>query len=335
MRFCKLAILWLVVTLIHFSESGPVNQVKSTTNELNFGKNMSIVLITGGDTGSNLPNQMEIINPDNSTTKCQNDYNYPISVSGASGAVVDGTIVVCGGGNPVTRQCHSFGHDKKWKNITDMTTARAWAASVPFNHDALWVGGGYDGSTELVYLDGRRSSTKQLPEVRSGSCAAEYNGNIFFTGGENGNHETQDNTWIINTNDDFKLTDGPNMLKTRASHSCGIFHSHAHSGRAVIVTAGSYWTSGTGSHNCEFWDFTVPGTTWQLCSQDLPTEMNGSRMTPTADGKGLLLSNIKSIYSFICQSPTSCMFAPTDIQLKIGRSYHLMLQVPSSLLSEC
>ena len=228
---------------------------------------MSIVLITCRSSGSN---QMEIINPDNSTTKCQNDYNYPISVRGASGAVVDGTIVVCGGRSPTTKkQCYSFGFEKEWKNITDMTTVRAWAASVPFNSDALWVGGGHDGnnylkSTELVYLDGRRSSTKQLPKVRRESCAAEYNGNIYFTGGWDGNYDAQNNNWIINTKDDFKVTDGPNMLKKREGHSCGIFHSHAHSGRAVIVTAGGF---GTGRTNCEFWDFTVPGETWQLCSK--------------------------------------------------------------------
>jgi len=317
---------------------------------------MSIVLITGGDSG----NQMEIINHDNSTTKCQNDYTYPISVYWASGAVVDGNIVVCGGSYPTTKQCYSFGHDKKWKAINPMTTPRRYAASIPINN-ALWVGGGLVDvdnrykSTELVYLDGRRSSTKQqLPEARSASCAAEYNGNIFLTGGKHGygygNIYSQDNTWIINTNDDFRLTNGPNMLKTRAGHACGIFHSHAHSGRAVIVTAGGFGDEtstgkpivaagsgsyGTGPNNCEFWDFTVQGSTWQLCSQDLPTRMFGSRMTPTADGKGLLLSYLNSVYSFVCQSETSCMFAPTEIQLQIERKNHLMLQVPSSLLSEC
>jgi len=300
---------------------------------------MSIVLITGKRSDDS--NQMEIINPDNSTKKCQNDYTYPISVHVASGAVVDGTIVVCGGWHPITKQCYSFGHDKEWKNITDMTTTRSGAASIPINN-ALWVGGGNDGSnrlksTELVYLDGRRSSTKpQLPEVRYGSCAAEYNGNIFLTGGYDGSHIAQDNTWIINTNDDFKVTNETDMLKRRAHHSCGIFQSHAHSGRAVIVTAGSYpYYGATGSNNCEFWDFTVPGTTWQLCSQDLPTGMYEPRMTPTADGKGLLLSFEHSIYSFICQSETSCWFTTTDIQLKIRRRSHLMFTVPTSLLSEC
>ena len=233
---------------------------------------MRIVLITGIEDENN---KMEIIKPDNSTTTCREKYNYPMDIRGASGAIIDKSIIVCGG-YPTTSECHSFGHgDKSWTKIADMTTPRRYAASVPLK-DALWIGGGIDdgdnvlNSTELVYLNGRQSSPKtQLPEERVGSCAAEYNGQILFTGGYDGN-DAQKNTWLINTNDDFKVTNGPNMLKTRDGHSCGIFHSHAHSGRAVIVAAGSSSFGGTGSRNCEFWDFTVPGTTWKLCSKSWP-----------------------------------------------------------------
>jgi len=358
MNKMTMLVMFLSLAFVGKTEARGTGTFTTTTPK----PDMSIVLITSSRHITSSGNWMEIINPDNSTTICQNDYTYPtnIDVDDASGAVVDGTIVVCGGGTwkggypTVTKQCHSFGHDKKWR-LGLMTTPRTYAASVPFKGDALWVAGGYGGSnrlnsTELVYLDGRRSSTKQLPEVRLGSCATEYNGIIYLTGGSDGDRSDQDNTWIINANDDFRLTNGPNMLRTRSNHACGIFHSHAHSGRAVIVTAGGFGDEtstgkpivaagsgsyGTGPNNCEFWDFTVQGSTWQPCSQDLPTRMFGSRMTPTADGKGLLLSYLNSVYSFVCQSETSCMFAPTEIQLQIERKNHLMLQVPSSLLSEC
>jgi len=354
MNKMTMLVMFLSLAFVGKTEARGTGTFTTTTPK----PDMSIVLITSSRHITSSGNWMEIINPDNSTTICQNDYTYPtnINVADATGAVVDGTIVVCGGGEypTYTKQCHSFGHDKKWR-LGLMTTPRTYAVSVPFKGDALWVAGGYGGSnrlnsTELVYLDGRRSSTKQLPEVRLGSCATEYNGIIYLTGGSDGDRSDQDNTWIINANDDFRLTNGPNMLRTRSNHACGIFHSHAHSGRAVIVTAGGFGDEtstgkpivaagsgsyGTGPNNCEFWDFTVQGSTWQLCSQDLPTRMFGSRMTPTADGKGLLLSYLNSVYSFVCQSETSCMFAPTEIQLQIERKNHLMLQVPSSLLSEC
>ena len=69
---------------------------------------------------------------------------------------------------------------------------------------------------------------------------------------------------------------------------------------------------------------------------DLPTDMYyGSKMSPTADGKGLLLSYEKSIYEFNCQTETNCWFTETDIELQISRIFHLMFQVPSTLLNEC
>ena len=51
------------------------------------------------------------------------------------------------------------------------------------------------------------------------------------------------------------------MNHTRENHGCGIYHSSVHSGRPVIVTAGSY-TDGV-AKSSEIWDFTVPGSQWQ------------------------------------------------------------------------
>ena len=48
----------------------------------------------------------------------------------------------------------------------------------------------------------------------------------------------------------------------RMYNGCGIYHSSVHSGRPVIVTAGGGLLEGT--HSSEIWDFTVPGSQWQL-----------------------------------------------------------------------
>ena len=63
--------------------------------------------------------------------------------------------------------------------------------------------------------------------------------------------------------------------------------------------------------------------------------MYASKMTPTADGKGLLLSQDNSIFSFNCVSETNCAWTKTDIQLKIKRRYHVMLTVPAALVDQC
>ena len=56
------------------------------------------------------------------------------------------------------------------------------------------------------------------------------------------------------------------MNHERAFHGCGIYHSNVHLGRPVIVTGGSHY--GKGRKSSEIWDFTVPGSQWQLSKFD-------------------------------------------------------------------
>ena len=71
--------------------------------------------------------------------------------------------------------------------------------------------------------------------------------------------------WMYDGNNNFTMTTGPSMNHGRAGHGCGIFHSSVHLGRPVIITTGS--TFGEGEKNSEIWDFTVPGSQWQLSKQ--------------------------------------------------------------------
>ena len=59
------------------------------------------------------------------------------------------------------------------------------------------------------------------------------------------------------------MTVGPSMNHERGRHGCGIYHSGVHSGRPVIVTAGSYYGEGSVQASSEIWDFTMPGSQWQ------------------------------------------------------------------------
>ena len=52
------------------------------------------------------------------------------------------------------------------------------------------------------------------------------------------------------------------MNYERYNHGCGIYHSSVHLGRPVIVTAGG--GDGLAMQSSEIWDFTVPGSQWQL-----------------------------------------------------------------------
>ena len=58
------------------------------------------------------------------------------------------------------------------------------------------------------------------------------------------------------------MTEGPSMNHERYYQACGIYHSNVHSDRPVIVTAGG--GRGDGTKSSEIWDFTMPGSQWQL-----------------------------------------------------------------------
>ena len=58
-------------------------------------------------------------------------------------------------------------------------------------------------------------------------------------------------------------------------------------------------------------------------------------MTRTGDGKGLLMSYKKKVYSFHCTSQNNCFWQEENYELQIYRTYHLFLTVPSSLVEDC
>ena len=67
--------------------------------------------------------------------------------------------------------------------------------------------------------------------------------------------------WIFSGKEEMKfIGEGPSLNIARTGAACGIFISKEHSGRPVIVVTGYYRTKS------EYWDFTVVGSKWQLCS---------------------------------------------------------------------
>ena len=69
--------------------------------------------------------------------------------------------------------------------------------------------------------------------------------------------------WLFDANNNFKMTKGPSMNYGRYFHGCGIYHSSVHLGRPVIVTAAGV-PNGGAVKSSEIWDFTMPGSQWQL-----------------------------------------------------------------------
>ena len=141
---------------------------------------------------------------------------------------------------------------------------------------------------------------------------------------------------IIDVSEGMKfIGNGPSMNKARNDFSCGVFNSNKHNGRPVIVVAAFH------SETSEFWDFTVLGSKWEMCSQGLPYQFlpyhneKGARMSQTRDEKGLIMTYKKHVYSFHCDSATQCYWKKKTFELKINRVKHIMLTVPSTLVDKC
>merc|ERR1739844_569996 len=111
----------------------------------------------------------------------------------ATGAIVSGQPIVCGGessGYPnYHSECYKY-TTNSWTPLSKMSTKRAYSASVPVKGKLLVLGGWYDGgnrlaTSEYVSPDGDASQPgPHLPGPRSRHCAVKLaNGQVMLLGG--------------------------------------------------------------------------------------------------------------------------------------------------------
>jgi len=328
--------IFLNVTGHHFLPKEP-RRSRASLNDYTGYENMKYVLLTGNPRNDETA-QMEVMDERGSTKICNSKSIYPLKVEDATAVFTDNYIIVCGGYR-TNSACYTYADNQQgWTKLADMDTPRYGSASVSID-DGILVTGGYDGSnyvktSEIVFLNGTVKQGKPLPEPRYGHCLVEYQGHIISTGGRDGNGDENSIVWLFNNHEEFTMTNLPSMIYKRYGHACGIVHSSLHNGRPLLVVAGS--NQGDGRDKSEFWDFTVPGSQWQSCSEDLPVHMwNGPKMTHTADKKNLLMTYEKSIYSFHCRSSSDCHWKKENYELKTSRRFPVLTAVPSSLVENC
>ena len=137
----------------------------------------------------------QIVDLSTQNRACPNLPETPIAVGGATGAIVSGHPMICGGQSrgSGTYRSECYQHSKTtntWTLLTPMTTKRSFTASVPLN-GKLWVMGGYApmnnilSSTEYLPLDGGPSQPgPELPSSQYGHCAVKLStGQVMLLGG--------------------------------------------------------------------------------------------------------------------------------------------------------
>ncbi len=116
------------------------------------------MLVSSGWNGSALLDSTEVV--DLKSGKIFSMAPLGRRTSGATGGLLDGLPVICGGYND--KQIHSIAKDQS-KFLGQLSVRRKCAASVVLSNNTLWVTGGFDKSlndlktTEFVTKDGKTS----------------------------------------------------------------------------------------------------------------------------------------------------------------------------------
>ena len=156
---------------------------------------------------------------------------------GATGGLLDGLPVICGGSNDMI---HSIAKDQS-KFLGQLSVRRKYAASVVLSNNTLWVTGGYDQSyndynpiktTAFVSKDGQ---TSHLPLPLYGHSIVPLNSGAFiliggYGGDSSGTHFYEEKKgW----------RPGPNLKKGRYGHTAGVLTDRV-STKTYIVAVGGY-----------------------------------------------------------------------------------------------
>ena len=206
----------------------------------------------------------QIVDLSTQTRSCLNITKYPIDVSYATGAVVSGHPMICGGwiGSFTFSECFKYSKtSNNWTLLTTMTTKRTASASVPLN-GKLWVMGGTgDGrrhsSSEFVSSFGDVSQPgPALPSPRYGHCAVKLStGQVMLLGGLL--EENLKSVIIFDPDTETFDTSLPSLKYNRTYVGCAVFNSAMHDNREVVLAVGG-WKQAT----AEVWDYTQPNAEW-------------------------------------------------------------------------
>ena len=215
----------------------------------------------------------EVIDLIDDTKKCRNLPSYPLKVKYATGKLVNGYPVICGGydgygysKDHYVKDCHIL-KNKAWSKLTSLQEEKFGAGSITIG-DSLWVTGGKNGqplkirkTSEFVFLNGTTKKGPTLPQPRDGHCMLQLDEKRVMLIGSGWYHDKQTTVNYNFGNNTF--TKGPRLNQKRKEAGCVVFKSPMHDGRPVALVVGGFNSKSTS----EILDFTKPGNKWVPCKQ--------------------------------------------------------------------
>ena len=159
---------------------------------------------------------------------------------GATGGLLDGLPVICGGSND---KIHSIAKDQS-KFLGQLSVRRNHAASVVLSNNTLWVTGGFDQSgnsiktTEIVTKDGQTSQGPDLPLALSSHAIVPLNSGAFILIGGNGNPYGVFENSATHFYEKKGWRPGPNLKKGRDGHTAGVLTDRVSTIKYIVAVGG-------------------------------------------------------------------------------------------------
>ena len=175
---------------------------------------------------------------------CSDMADFPVELSGAVGANLDGSPVVCGGSgsspNAHSDVCYRFVNGG-WEEFAIMKNKKSGAAGVVYNKK-LHVFGGFSGSSlqtsEIINVDGVVTDGPDLPTGVRGHAMTSINDTVsLLSGGNTDADQATARTWYYNHVTEV-FTSGPDLLVGRNGHGSAINLDRVTKEKIVVVTGG-------------------------------------------------------------------------------------------------
>ena len=168
---------------------------------------------------------------------CNNWPDFPISVYGATGGLIEDIVIICGGYN--NDECYSLTSEKATL-VTHMSVGGWYAASIVIYDNTLWVTGGYDSgslvSTDYVIMTGTMPGPN-LPMALWRHAMVAINRTFAMVIGGLSSGGTSASTFYYDHNEG-EWTTGPSLMQARIYHAAGIVTDEVTDENFVAVTGG-------------------------------------------------------------------------------------------------
>ena len=252
--------------------------------------------------------------------------------------------VVCGGYS--NQDCVVIGRDTSTP-LVDLTFPRPESASVLIDDSTLWITGAEWGeglgNSEFVTIESDGSAQSilgpDLPMQVFGHCMAKIDDNTYFLSGgyrlDTDSIATKATFFYDMTSETW--TRGPNMIESRAHHSCEVFMNPATNNLNIVLMGGYDYDTQTTLVQTELLDLDGGANGWTYGPRVPQAVRNpasvslGNSVVLIGGLLGSELSSSDQLNELVCDADSWCSWVTLEQTLKHPRWGHVAMLIPDDL----